>query len=455
MRRALIAVLGAATLFLAMLVAAALPASAAPGTLKEAAAAKGIVFGTAAAQNHLGEAAYTETLNREFNQLTPENEMKWETTEPSRNSFGYGAADQHVGHARSQGMAVRGHTLVWHSQLPGWVEDISSRTELLDVMRNHISNVAGHFRGDLEYWDVVNEAFLDGSGARRDTVFQRVIGDDYIEEAFRAARAADPGAELCYNDYNIDGRNAKSDAVYAMVQDFKRRGVPIDCVGLQAHLIVGSVPGDIQANIQRFADLGVKVYITELDIRMQTPPDSAKLAQQADDYRAVTSACVAVAACKGITVWGVTDKYSWVPDVFEGEGAALLFDDDYGKKPAYDATLEALGGDPGGGDGGGGDGSVTCAYTRTAQWGTGFNGRVTITAGGGSVSSWTAVLTMNSGQDVAALWNGRPTENGSTVTVKPAGWNSSLAPGASASFGFTVNAPDGNVSDPGLACDTP
>ncbi|TQM70894.1 endo-1,4-beta-xylanase (glycosyl hydrolase family 10) [Actinomadura hallensis] len=453
MRRALIAVLGAATLLLALLVAGAPPASAA-STLKDAAAATGRVFGTAAAQGHMGEAAYVETLDREFNQLTPENEMKWETTEPSRNSFDYSAADQLVRHARSRGMEVRGHTLVWHSQLPGWVEGITSRTELLQVMRNHIANVAGHYRGELTTWDVVNEAFLDGSGARRDTVFQRVIGDDYIEEAFRAARAADPDAKLCYNDYNIDGRNAKSDAVYAMVQDFQRRGVPIDCVGLQGHLIVGSVPGDVQANIQRFADLGIDVYITELDIRMQMPPDGAKLAQQAADYRSVVSACVAVQRCKGITVWGVTDKYSWVPDVFEGEGAALLFDDDYGKKPAYNATLEALGGDPDDDDGPG-DGDVTCTYTRTAQWNNGFNGQVTITAGSTGVSSWTAVLTMNSGQEIQALWNGTPTRNGNVVTVKPAGWNANLAPGASASFGFTAGAPNGDVSDPGLACSTP
>lgn len=453
MRRALTAVLGAGAMLLATLTAGAPPASAAPGTLKEAAAAKGIVFGTAAAQSHMGESAYVGTLNREFNQLTPENEMKWETTEPSRNSFNYSAADRLVQHAQSQGMAVRGHTLVWHSQLPSWVSSISSRTELLDVMRNHISNVAGHYRGDLAYWDVVNEAFQDGSGARRDTVFQRVIGDSYIEEAFRAARAADPNAELCYNDYNIDGRNAKSDAVYAMVQDFKRRGVPIDCVGLQAHLVVGSLPGDIRANIQRFADLGVNVYITELDIRMQTPPNSSKLTQQANDYRTVVSACLAVSRCKGITVWGVTDKYSWVPDVFEGEGAALLFDDNYGKKPAYDATLETLGGGPGNGEGEEGD--VTCAYTRTAQWNTGFNGQVTITAGDGGISSWTAVLTMRPGQQVAALWNGRPSTNGDVVTVKPMNWNSTLAAGTSASFGFTVSAPAGNVSDPGLACSTP
>ncbi|NVI92975.1 endo-1,4-beta-xylanase [Actinomadura sp. BRA 177] len=462
MRRALTAVLGAVSLLLAMLVAVALPASAAPSTLGEAAAAKGRVFGTAAAQGHMGESAYATTLDREFNQLTPENEMKWDTTEPSRDSFNFSAADQLVSHAQAQGMAIRGHTLVWHSQLPGWVSNISSRDDLLSVMRNHIAKEAGHFAGKVDYWDVVNEAYQDGSGARRDSVFQRVIGDSYIEEAFRAARQADPNAKLCYNDYNIDGQNAKSNAVYNMVQDFKARGVPIDCVGLQAHLTLGNVPSDMQANMQRFAALGVDVHITELDIRMNTPADSSKLATQANDYKKVVSACLAVSRCNVITVWGITDKYSWVPDTFPGEGAALLFDDNYNKKPAYDAVLTALGGssddgggDDGGGDNGGGDGTVTCAYTRTAQWNNGFNGQVTITAGSASVSSWTVVMTMNSGQSIAALWNGTPSTSGNVVTVKPVGWNSTLAAGKSASFGFTASAPSGNVSNPSITCSAP
>jgi endo-1,4-beta-xylanase len=455
MRRALIAVLGAGALLLAMLVAVALPASAAPGTLKEAAAAKGRVFGAAAAQGHMGESAYVSTLDREFNQLTPENEMKWDTTEPSRNSFNYGAADQLVSHAQAQGMKIRGHTLVWHNQLPGWVSGISSRDELLSVMRNHISNEAGHFAGKIAYWDVVNEAFQDGSGARRDSVFQRVIGDGYIEEAFKAARAADPTAKLCYNDYNIDGQNAKSNAVYSMVQDFKSRGVPIDCVGLQAHLTLGNVPSDMQANMQRFANLGVDVHITELDIRMNTPSDGSKLATQANDYRKVVSACLAVSRCTVMTVWGITDKYSWVPDTFPGEGAALLFDDNYSKKPAYTAALEALGGssgDPGDPGDPGEPGAVTCAYTRTAQWNTGFNGQVTITAGSSAISSWTAVMTMGSGQRIVALWNGTPSTSGNVVTVKPVNWNARLAAGASASFGFTVETAGGNAADPSVTC---
>jgi endo-1,4-beta-xylanase len=348
MKRTLIAVLGAGALA-ATLVTGATTASAhgkhhkAPRTLQEAAASSGRDIGAAATQIHMDEADYVDTLDREFNQLTPENEMKWETTEPARGQFDFGPADELVRHAKKERMAVHGHVLVWHSQLAPWVNEITDRDELLSVMRDHISNVAGHYRGQLRSWDVVNEAFDDSpQAARRATIFQNLIGDSYMEEAFKAARKADRRAELCYNDYNIDGINPKSTAVYNMVKDFKRRGVPIDCVGMQGHLILGQVPSDIRQNMERFAKLGVNVYVTELDIRMPTPAAPEKLAAQAADYRTVVSACTAVRRCKGVTVWGVTDKYSWVPDFFPGEGAALIFDENYAKKPAYFASLAAL-----------------------------------------------------------------------------------------------------------------
>lgn len=312
-------------------------------TLAQAAAAKGRVFGAAVANNHLAEPDYANTFDSEFNGLTPENEMKWETTEPARGSFNFGPADAVVSHAKGLGFKVRGHTLVWHSQLPSWVSEVTSGDELMTVMQDHIAGEAGHYRGEIQYWDVVNEAFEE-DGTRRQTIFQQRIGDRYLEAAFRAARAADPGAKLCYNDFNIDGRNAKSDAVFAMVKDFKARGVPIDCVGFQSHLIVKQLPSDYQANLQRFADLGIDVNVTELDIRMPTPASDANLARQASDFRKVIASCLAVKRCTSMTVWGVTDKYSWVPNTFPGEGAPLLFDDNYAKKRAYTATLRALGG---------------------------------------------------------------------------------------------------------------
>ncbi|MGX1130353.1 GH35 family endo-1,4-beta-xylanase [Streptomyces glaucescens] len=260
-RRAL--VLGLASLLAAAGVTVASGTAEAASTLGAAAAEKGRYFGTAVAANHLGEAQYVSTLNTEFNSVTPENEMKWDAVEPSRGSFSFGNADRIVSHAQSRGMKVRGHTLVWHSQLPGWVGGLGA-SDLRTAMNNHINQVMGHYKGKIHSWDVVNEAFQDGnSGARRSSPFQDKLGNGFIEEAFRTARAADPAAKLCYNDYNTDGINAKSNAVYNMVRDFKARGVPIDCVGFQSHFNSASpVPSDYQANLQRFADLGVDVQIT-------------------------------------------------------------------------------------------------------------------------------------------------------------------------------------------------
>ncbi|GHC68599.1 hypothetical protein GCM10010309_34860 [Streptomyces violaceochromogenes] len=172
----------------------------------------------------------------------------------------------------------------------------------------------------------------------------------------------------------MEGVNAKSTALYNLVKSLKERGVPIDGVGLQAHLIVGQVPSTLQQNIQRFADLGVDVAITELDIRMQLPATQAKLTQQAADYQAVTNACVAVARCTGVTVWGFTDSDSWIPDTFPGQGAATPYDENYRSKPAYHAIAEALGGTttppP--------TGACTAVYSVTSQWSTGYAGQVRI-----------------------------------------------------------------------------
>jgi endo-1,4-beta-xylanase len=319
------------------------PPSGAATTVGAAAAASNRIFGTAVAANLLAEQRYTDILDTEFTGATPENEMKWDATEPSPGTFRFAGADQIVSHARAQGQAVRGHTLVWHSQLPAYVSAITDETDLREAMNRHIEGVAGHFKGQLAYWDVVNEAFLD-DGSRRDSVFQQVIGDGFIEEAFAAAHAVDPDAKLCYNDFSAEGINAKSTAIFNMVRDFRARGVPIDCVGFQSHLVVGQVPADLQANLQRFADLGVEVQLTELDIRMPTPPSAANLQTQAGDYAKVVAACLAVARCTDITVWQISDRDSWIPGVFAGQGAALLFDENFAKKPAYDATLAALGG---------------------------------------------------------------------------------------------------------------
>ncbi|GIH29818.1 hypothetical protein Aph01nite_81280 [Acrocarpospora phusangensis] len=329
----------------AVLVAALLPAlpalpAHAADTLGDHAEARGRYFGSAVDNPSLSDAPYMAILRGEFGQITPKNSMKWDTTQPSRNQFLFTRGDAIVDVAQQSGQLVRGHTLVWHSQLPAWVQSVPA-SQLLDTMRAHITAVAGHYAGDVVAWDVVNEPFNE-DGTLRQTVFQRGIGNGYIAEAFRAARAADPAAKLYLSEYNAEGVNAKSSAMYALAQSLLAQGVPIDGVAFQGHLVVGQVPAGMAQNMQRFADLGLDVAITQLDIRMTLPRTAAKDTQQAADYAAVVNACLAVARCVGITLWDYTDKYSFVPLDFPGQGAALPWDAGLNRKPAYAAIRSAL-----------------------------------------------------------------------------------------------------------------
>ena len=315
-----------AVLALAGAVLVTTTARAAATTLGAAAAQSGRYFGTAIAAGRLGDSAYTTIAAREFNMVTPENEMKPDATEPQQNQFNFSSGDQVYNWAISHGMRVRGHTLAWHSQQPGWMQALSG-TALRNAMINHIQKVMAHYQGKLAYWDVVNEAFNE-DGSRRQSNLQGT-GNDWIEVAFRTARAADSSVKLCYNDYNIENWNyAKTQGVYNMVKDFKSRGVPIDCVGLQTHFTGGSsLPSSFQTTLSSFAALGVDVALTEADVT------NASTTQ----YAGLTQACVNVARCVGITVWGVRDSDSW-----RSSESPLLFDGNGNKKAAYTSVLNAL-----------------------------------------------------------------------------------------------------------------
>jgi endo-1,4-beta-xylanase len=301
-------------------------ANAAESTLGAAAAQSGRYFGTAIAAGRLSNSAYTTIAGREFNMITAENEMKPDATQPQRGQFNFSSGDQIYNWATQRGLKVRGHTLAWHAQQPGWMQSLSG-SNLRQAMIDHINGVMGHYQGKLAAWDVVNEAFNE-DGSRRSSNLQGT-GNDWIEVAFRTARAADPSTKLCYNDYNIENWSyGKTQGVYRMIQDFKSRGVPIDCVGLQTHFTGGSsLPSNFQTTLSSFAALGVDVALTEVDVTNSST----------SQYAGLTQACMNVPRCIGITVWGVRDSDSW-----RSNESPLLFDGNGNKKSAYTSVLNAL-----------------------------------------------------------------------------------------------------------------
>ena len=343
----LVAALGAATLAAGGAAAAAPPGHSpdpSTSTLRELAKGTGVRVGTAVDMAALAnDATYRKMVADEFDSVTAENVMKWETLEPERGLNDFREADKLVDFARAHGQKLRGHTLLWHNQLPSWLTSGTwTKPELRNILRQHIRTVAGHFRGKVWAWDVVNEAFND-DGTWRDTLWLRVLGPEYVADAFRWAHEADPKAVLFYNDYNIEGVNAKSDAVYDLVRTLRRQGVPVEGVGLQGHLGTQyGLPGGVPENLERFAKLGVDTAVTEADVRSILPMDGTKFAAQAEGYSLLMESCLLQPRCVSYTVWGFTDKYQWVPGVFPGQGSAAVFDENYVAKPAYDALRRDL-----------------------------------------------------------------------------------------------------------------
>jgi endo-1,4-beta-xylanase len=313
--------------------------------LKAAATDRGRLLGAAVQATLLrSDPAYAATFAHHFSYATAEYEMKWGQIERQPGQRTYGPADEIVDFATARGMRVKGHALVWHGDSPAWLEALSPAEARL-ALEDHIRTTVGRYRGRVAAWDVVNEAIADDRAGLRDTVYLRKLGPDYVAEAFRLARAADPDALLIYNDYNADGLGRKSDDVYELVRGLRERGVPIGGVGLQMHLESQSRPAlaDIVRNMRRLADLGLLVNLSEMDVRVARAPGDlpARLEEQRRIYRDVLAGCVAEPRCHAVTFWGVSDRYSWIDRQF-GPDDPLLFDDLHQVKPAYFGVLEAL-----------------------------------------------------------------------------------------------------------------
>jgi endo-1,4-beta-xylanase len=354
-RRGLNVVVGLAAVLLLVQATGGQPGAA--QSLRQEADRLGRLVGAAVDPSRFSEASYASTLAREFNMVEPENAMKWAAIRPDQQTFNFVPGDQVVAFAEAHQMKVRGHNLLWGMWNPDWLAKGNFTPEQLSqLLHDHITTVMKHYAGKVFAWDVVNEAF-QGDGKLQDSIWYNHPGiglagkgTAYIEQAFRWARAADPHALLFYNDWGAEGVNAQSDAIYAMVKEFKRRGVPIDGVGLQTHIFSLNPPAlaSLSDNMARLVALGVQVQITEMDVglhmsRLGEPTDPVDLLTQARIYRQVAEACARQPGCTAFQTWGVTDRYTWIPGAYNGmKGVPLLFDRDYAPKSAYQAALDAF-----------------------------------------------------------------------------------------------------------------
>lgn len=320
---------------------------------RRAAAGHGVMVGGVSGSQVNTDLPFGRVVGTDFHIAGTENALKFSSLHPGSNTYSFGGADAILDHATAHGQLTRGHTLLWHSSVPNWVASNSWTTaQLQSIAFEHIDTVVNRYRDRVFCWDVVNEAFND-NGTIRSTVWYDTPGigyagqgTKYIEEAFKRARAADPDCELFYNDYSAETDNAKSDAIYAMAQDFVARGVPIDGIGFQFHLSGTPSLSSMRANFQRFNDLGLKLHLTELDVRV--PVDSngvataAALAAQADTYFTVVGTALAFPRTTVVQTWGFSDRYSWIPGFSPGNGAALTLDEDLNRKPAWWALRDVL-----------------------------------------------------------------------------------------------------------------
>ncbi|MBC3765488.1 endo-1,4-beta-xylanase [Neptunicella marina] len=333
--------------------------------------------GAAADQNSYID--HAELLKTHFSSMTTENEMKFESLEPSQNQFDFALADKMVAFAKSNQMQMRGHALVWHRQTPQWVffdetDNKRSKDQVLAIMKNHIDNVVGHFKGKVDYWDVVNEAIMDDGSMRTENEsaddqkswWYGTIGKDYIAAAFHYAHAADPNAKLYYNDY-YNYIPARQQAIYDLLKSLLEQGVPIDGVGLQAHL--NTIPSDdpnhqsyyqsienLEKAIQLYASLGLDVQITELDVSLyigghkyeksdfytaDTIPaelDEKQAQRYADLFAMFRRNSQHIS---NVTFWGIADDNTWLSEFDSGrEDFPMLFDVKHQPKSAFNAVMD-------------------------------------------------------------------------------------------------------------------
>ena len=309
--------------------------------LRGLAAVHGLRIGFAAPHDMFeleDSALYTSIATEEYDILTPEDSMKMTYLRHVPGRYEWERSDRLVAFAEAHDMAVHGHPLIWSGQVTQWIKDLGA-AELAALMREHIATVVSRYRGRVDVWDVVNEALVR-DGSLRDSLWYLSMGESYIAEAFHIAREHDPDVTLIYNDYDVGWLNPKSDALLERLAGELDRGTPIDGVGFQLHLETDDHPGvdSLRENFRRFAELGLDIYITEMDIAVDWRADPGTEAlKQAELYGDVLRICVEQPRCRALQTWGLGDRHAWRSSL-----KAMPFDEEYRAKPAFRAMQRVL-----------------------------------------------------------------------------------------------------------------
>ncbi|HOX83478.1 MAG TPA: endo-1,4-beta-xylanase [Chryseolinea sp.] len=293
---------------------------------------------------------YNGVVTIEYNSITAENAMKFGALHPSENTFIWTDADYLVSYAQASNKRIHGHTLNWYTSLPTWLTNFQGDSAAWEnILKNHIQTVVTHFKGKVASWDVVNEAFND-NGTLRNSIWVQKLGTDYIARCFQYAHEADPNALLFYNDYGHEYSSAKRIAITNMISSFLTRGIPIHGIGMQFHMTYTQTDANISAAINSAAATGLKVHISELDIRLNNDKVPGLVftpllaSQQADKYKFVVKTFNAIPSAQkyGITTWNVGDADSWIPGWLGAPDYPLPFDKDYLRKPAYYGIVDGV-----------------------------------------------------------------------------------------------------------------
>lgn len=327
-------------------------------SLREVAAKKNLLVGSAVSSPQLDRPDFTRVLAQQASIVVCENDMKWQIIHPEPKRFDFTRADALLSFAKQHGQKLRGHNLCWHNQLPGWFAGAATSENATDLLTEHIAEVAGHFRGQIHSWDVVNEAIAVEDGeddGLRKTPWLELLGPQYIDMAFRAAAKADPKALLTYNDFDLEQdspkHEAKRVAVLKLLTSLRERDVPIQALGLQAHLHAGGSSSN-WTGLNRFLDqverLGLQVFITELDVEDSDLPADTQARDQgvAQLYAEFLKTVLAHTSVKAVLTWGLSDANTWLnsrhPRKDHLPKRPLPFDPDLKPAPAFTAMRDAI-----------------------------------------------------------------------------------------------------------------